>query len=155
MDELHVRDYAPSDWEALCRVHDQARLDELRLTVGVAAFRSLAETAIEEELFVGRLIVGVQAGVVAGFAAYTEAELTWLYVDPRTYRRGVGRALLRHALLDMGPEFSTVVLEGNMPALNLYLSEGFVVLERKEGRLVGHERFAAVGLVMSRKKERS
>ena len=42
------------------------------------------------------------------------------------------------------------VLEGNTPALALYLSEGFAVTQRIEGKLAGNERHDAVGLVLKR-----
>lgn len=38
---MHIRPYFPSDWPRLCTIHDAARLDELRLSVGEAAFLTL------------------------------------------------------------------------------------------------------------------
>jgi ribosomal protein S18 acetylase RimI-like enzyme len=84
-------------------------------------------------------------GRVEGFVGFQPDEVTWLYVSPARYRQGLGRALLRHALAAAGPEVRIEVLEGNDGALALYLSEGFVIIERAEGRLVGNERFAASG----------
>ncbi|MEO0374964.1 MAG: alpha/beta fold hydrolase [Cyanobacteria bacterium P01_A01_bin.17] len=40
------------------------------------------------------------------------------------------------------------VLEGNTPALKLYLSEGFKIVQRVEGKLEGNEKFAAAGLAL-------
>jgi hypothetical protein len=45
---------------------------------------------------------------------------------------------------------TTEVLVGNEPALNLYLSEGFRVLRRVDGKLTGNEIFAASGYVLQR-----
>jgi hypothetical protein len=42
------------------------------------------------------------------------------------------------------------VLVGNEAALNLYLSEGFCVLRRVDGKLVGNESFAASGYFLER-----
>ena len=75
-------------------------------------------------------------------------ELTWLYVDPQFYKQGVGRALVRHAVADSTSAMELEVLEGNTPALKLYLFEGFKVVKRIEGKLEGNEGFAAVGLVL-------
>lgn len=141
-----IRAYQPADWPRLCVIHDAARMDELRASAGTAAFLTLAETAENEGLFDARLDVMEIGGRVVGFAAFSSEELTWLYVDPAFYRRGAGRALLRHALSSAGPRFCTEVLEGNEPALRLYLSEGFEVVERVEGRMAGNEGFAATGL---------
>ena len=98
MPAIDLRPYAPSDWVAINAIHDAARLDELRASVGVEAFLSLAQTAESEGLFDGEVWVAERDGRVVGFVAFTRDELTWLYTDPAHYRRGVGRTLLLHAL---------------------------------------------------------
>lgn len=144
-----IREYVESDWPHICRIHDAARLDELRGSAGVDAFLSLERTAEGEGLFDGLLWVATVDGAVAGFAAYDDGELTWLYVDPARYRRGVGRALLRHALAEVsGEDVVTTVLDGNPAALALYLAEGFTIVETRAGRLAGNEGFAATGHIM-------
>ncbi|SFD76739.1 GNAT family N-acetyltransferase [Streptomyces aidingensis] len=147
-----VRDYRPEDWEAISRIHDAARLDELRDSVGVAAFLTLAETYEGEGLFDDRVWVAEGPRGVAGFVALAEDEITWLYVDPARYGRGAGTALLRHALAHGGPLVETTVLAGNERALRLYLREGFVIVETKEGRLAGNEVFPATGHIMERRR---
>ncbi|MFJ7057484.1 GNAT family N-acetyltransferase [Streptomyces griseobrunneus] len=153
--EVTVRPYRPEDWDAIARIHDTARLDELRGSVGVEAFLTLAETHEEEGLFDGDLWVAEARDrtgavpVVAGFAAFADAELTWLYVDPARYRQGIGRVLLRHVLeADDSARIECTVLAGNDNARALYESAGFVVVETKSGKLAGNERFAATGHVM-------
>ncbi|MDB9524786.1 GNAT family N-acetyltransferase [Oscillatoria sp. CS-180] len=79
---------------------------------------------------------------------YSDTELTWLYVNPQIYKQGFGRALVRHAIADSTSAMELEVLEGNTPALKLYLTEDFKVVKRSEGRLVGNEAFTAVGLVL-------
>ncbi len=143
-----IRPYIQADWPRLCAIHDAARLDELRPTVGEAAFLPLEQAAENEGLFDGRVDVAEVDGVVEGFIAYTDDEITWIYVNPKLYRRGIGRALVRHALAAAGPVVRLEVLEGNEAALRFYLAEGFLVVQRSEGRLAGNETFAAVGLVM-------
>lgn len=150
--ELTLRPYAESDWEAITSIHDRARLDELHCSVGVEAFLSLAATAEGEGLFEGEVWVAVDANEerVVGFVAFAADELTWLYVDPLWYRRGVGRSLLRLALARSGPVFETSVLCGNDAALQLYLDEGFEIVETKQGVLNGNERFPATGHLLRR-----
>jgi ribosomal protein S18 acetylase RimI-like enzyme len=147
---MKIRPYSPSDWPRLCEIHDAARMDELRASAGTAAFLTLQETAENEGLFDARLDVLEIDGTVAGFVAFSPEELTWLYVEPRYYRRGAGRALLRHAIANAGPRLRAEVLEGNEPALRLYLTEGFQIVERVEGRLEGNESFAAIGYRLER-----
>ncbi|QQQ02100.1 GNAT family N-acetyltransferase [Lysobacter enzymogenes] len=145
---LSIRAYRLSDWPRLCQIHDRARLDELQRSASADAFRNLARTAHSEGLFDGRLDVAEVDGVVRGFVAFQRASLNWLYVDPDSYRQGVGRALLRHALAHSGPVVSTQALLGNDPAIALYRSEGFVEIERRQGRLGGCDEFVAVGLIL-------
>jgi GNAT superfamily N-acetyltransferase len=146
---LQIRLYNPDDWNAIAAVHDRSRLDELRVTVGVEAFLSLADTADSENLFDGEVWVGCFGETIVGFvASTTEDEVTWLYVDPGYYRRGVGRALLRHAISRCGKRVHTTALEGNERALQLYLSEGFRIIKTMSGRLNGHEQFPATGHIL-------
>ena len=145
---VNTRPYQSTDWSRLCEIHDAARLDELSLTVGTEAFLSLEQTAESEGLFDDKLVVAEVDGVVQGFVVYSDAELTWLYVDPQFYKKGVGRSLVRHAIADSTSAMELELLEGNTPALKLYLSEGFKVIKRIEGQLEGNEDFAAVGLVL-------
>jgi GNAT superfamily N-acetyltransferase len=145
MSELVIRDYAPSDWMRMCAIHDAARLIELRASAGEAAFLTLEQTFEAEGLFDGDVAVAELDDDLAGFVAWTDDALTWLYVDPGLHRRGIGRALLRYALAGAAPGFTTEVLVGNDKALALYLSEGFVIAEKVDGRLEGNEGFAASG----------
>ena len=147
---INVRPYESTDWSRLCEIHDASRLDELALTVGTDAFLTLEQTADNEGLFDNKLFVAEVDNVVQGFIAYRDEELAWLYVDPRFYRKGVGRALVQHAVANSAPKMEIELLEGNTPALELYLSEGFKVIKRVEGQLVGNEEFAAAGLVLRR-----
>ncbi len=145
---VSIRNYRAADWQHLCTIHDMARRDELACTVGVAAFRCLEDTFDDEGLFDDDLVVAELGDVVSGFVAFNQFEVTWLYVHPAYYRRGVGRALLRYVLQQSSSSIRIELLEGNTPAQQLYASEGFVVTERREGKLIGNESFSAAGLVL-------
>lgn len=147
-----IREYRPEDWPRLCKIHDAARLDELRCSVGEAAFLTLEQTAENEGLFDDSLVVADVSGRVEGFVAFSRDELTWLYVDPGVYRCGIGRTLLRYAIEHAGDRISTEVLVGNEPALQLYLSEGFSITQTINGRLCGNDAFAASGYVLERRQ---
>ncbi len=148
---MPVRQYDTTDWARLCAIHDAARRDELAASGLLEAFLTLEQTAEGEGLFAGTVLVfDDEEGDVQGFVAFTEDELTWLYVDPIAYRRGIGRTLLREAIARCGGRLTTEVLVGNDAALSLYLSEGFVVDSRVDGRLTGNEGFAASGHVLRR-----
>jgi ribosomal protein S18 acetylase RimI-like enzyme len=167
-----IRRDAPADWDRLRAIHDRARVDELRGSVDPAAFLSLEDTYEGEGLFDGEVWVaetqveaqaesqaGIQADAAAGpdpevvgFVALADDEVTWLCVDPERTRWGIGRALLRHALgrCDADAEVEVTVLSGNAPAVALYLSVGFAIVETRAGKLSGNEAFPATGHIMRR-----
>ncbi len=147
---VHVRPYAPADWEAIVDIHDTARMDELRSSVGVEAFLDLASTYESEGLFAGEVWVAELDGQVAGFLALSDDEVTWTYVHPRFYRRGVGTALLRQVTEGSARRLELTVLDGNVAARRLYERAGFVVEETRTGPLVGNEAFTATGHIMFR-----
>ena len=151
---IEIRPYEATDWDTIARIHDLARLEELRRSVGVEAFLSLEETAEPEGLFSGEVWVALSGGAVAGFGALDADEVTWLYVDPHRARTGIGRSLLRHLVERGGNRIEASVLAGNDPAILLYESEGFVIQETKSGRLVGNEAFDATGHIMVLQKNR-
>lgn len=139
---ITIRGYETRDWERIQAIHDEARRRELALAGLEAAFLPLAVAAEREGLFDYQLAVAELDGAVAGFAAYTEEELAWLYVDQAMGRRGVGRALARHALERAGRPVSVEVLQGNEPALALYRSLGFRDVETATGHMPGNEAFS-------------
>ncbi len=149
---IQLRPYTPEDWDAIATIHDRARLDELRASVGIEAFLSLADTAESEELFAGEVWVACNETTVLGFVAFAEDEITWLYVCPDHYRRGIGRRLLQEAITRCGSAIQTSVLSGNDAALQLYLSEGFQIIETKTGKLNGNEQFPATGHILELNK---
>lgn len=147
---MKIRAYRESDWPRLCEIHDAARRDELSSSGLLEAFLRLEQAAEGEGLFDATVVVADSDGVVKGFAAFLDSELTWLYCHPTSYRQGVGRALLRYVIDACGGALYAEVLVGNQAALNLYLSEGFRVLRKVDGKLAGNEAFAASGYFLER-----
>ena len=87
------------------------------------------------------LYVAEMDGEVVGFAACTEEELAWLYIDPDHMRQGIGRSLSRHAM-DCFPGICYIeALKGNEPARSLYESMGFTVVGTEAGQMPGNEAF--------------
>lgn len=142
MAEIRIRDYEERDWRRLCEIHDPARRMELQLAGLSDAFLPLTIAAVREGLFDYAVRVAEMAGEVVGFAAFSDEELAWLYVDPAHMRQGVGEALARRAMAEI-PERPILleVLAGNDPARRLYEKLGFAVRETVAGRMPGNEAF--------------
>ena len=81
-------------------------------------------------------------GALVGFVAFTQDELSWLYVDPQFYGEGVGTALITEALRQAGSSLSTEVLVGNKAAIAVYRKAGFLEVGHASGQMPGNERFS-------------
>lgn len=139
---MKVRDYRDSDWARICKIHDLARMDELREAGLVEAFLPLEIAAEKEGLFEYEILVAERNEEVLGFVAYNQEELAWLYVDPSCYRTGVG-GLLAKTVLGMREEGICIeVLQGNNAAVDFYKSIGFVETKVVSGRMPGNEQYA-------------
>ncbi len=145
---MKIRPYQKADWARLCEIHDRSRLDELRGSVDLAAFLTLEQTAENEGLFDDQLLVAELENRVVGFIAFDPSEITWLYVDPGYYRKGIGRKLIQTAIDNCGNKITIEVLTGNLPALKLYQSFGFQITETRKGQLTGNETFDAEGYIL-------
>ena len=140
---LAIRPYRPEDFPGIERVHDRARRVELRYAGLEDAFLPLHIAAEREDLFAyPGLFVAELGGEIAGFAACTQEELAWLYVDPAHARKGIGRALAEHALQRFPGIRRVEVLSGNAPAQALYARLGFVTAATERGRMPGNEAFS-------------
>lgn len=149
MKPILIRPYQPEDWPRIEAIHDSARKLELELAGLSEAFVPLKLAADREGLFDYRLHVAVVDGIVTGFAAHSEDELAWLYVDPAHTRQGIGRALVQYALGQMTARPVTIeVLQGNLPAQTLYERMGFRMEETLSGVMPGNEAFPVTVHVM-------
>ena len=124
-----IRPYRDADWPRLCAIHDAARQTELALAGLPDAFLPLEIAAQREGLFSYTLRVAELDGQAAGFAAFTNDELAWLYVDPALARRGVGRALMARLLEDRRTEALTV--NAAPYAVEIYRRLGFRPTDRE------------------------
>ena len=138
---MKIRKYLEKDWSRICHIHDLARLDELRGASLEDAFLPLEVASKNENIFEYDLLVAEHNGVVAGFIAYDEEEIAWLYVDPTLYRIGIGKALVNTVIEASSSAFTIEVLKGNSAALQFYLNAGFSMVETHSGVMPGNEKF--------------
>lgn len=109
-------------WEASVRAtHDflpEAYISELRP-------RLLNEwlPAVDLRVFVGN------DGVILGFSGVSEDKLEMLFIAPETRGKGVGKALLAHAIAEMGVRLVDVN-EQNVQAVGFYAHAGFETFAR-------------------------
>jgi len=68
-------------------------------------------------------------GALLGFAGVHEGKLEMLFIDPARRGTGVGKALLAHAITELGVR-EVDVNEQNPQAVGFYLHQGFQVVGR-------------------------
>jgi ribosomal protein S18 acetylase RimI-like enzyme len=146
--DILLRKYKYSDWEAISKIHDEARLDELRGTIDLNAFIPLSTAAFNEGLFNGEIIIAEIENEVAGFIGFNNKTIDWLYVSPSHYKKGIGTALIEHALSKVKDEIRIAVFKNNLPALNLYRKMGFTEERTFKGPMIGAEEFEAEGIAL-------
>jgi GNAT superfamily N-acetyltransferase len=128
-----IREAGPADARAIAEVHVRAWR---------AGYRGLLPDSLLDALSVedrarawsarigageGLTLVAAPEGVVAGFVTLVDREIAALYVHPDRWRQGLGAALLREALTELGEGEAVVwVLAGNSGALRFYERSGFV-----------------------------
>ncbi len=145
---IKLRKYKTSDWEAISKIHDKARLDELRGSVDVNAFIPLKKAAFAEGLFGGDIIIAECESEVAGFIGYNKKTIDWLYVSPSHYRKGIGKMLIEYVLEKSDGEIRIAVLKNNNASLNLYKKMGFKEERTFKGPMIGAEQYEAEGIAM-------
>ena len=151
MPDIKIRPYASSDFEAIAGIHDASRRAELSMASLEDAFLPFSIAAEREDFFdYPHIDVALVNGCAAGFCAYTEDELAWLYVSPEMMRRGIGKRLVENALNTESGIKSIEVLCGNEPARKLYESFGFCVQETARGAMPGNESFQVEAYCMRR-----
>jgi ribosomal protein S18 acetylase RimI-like enzyme len=124
-----IRPYRNDDWEAIRRIYDAAKPDEMRGSIqNLSAILPLAEDTRRLLLFrESNITVAEDADQVIGFAGHKENYISWMFVHPRHRRKGVAIALLREMLPRLGRPVTLNVGKNNIPAGRLYEELGFVV----------------------------
>ena len=139
--EIFIRPRIDTDWSALCRIHDLARVLEIGSVCPRDAILSMEQAAVEDRFFDDQTFVactGSPQGPVAGFISIRVPEITWLYVDPALHRRGIGRKLMQHVLPLLGPDAFLLVITENPKGIAFYSTFGFIPAARFPGDAHGH-----------------
>jgi N-acetylglutamate synthase-like GNAT family acetyltransferase len=148
MHQLTIRPAVPTDQKVLEAVQWRASLNNPGDREALLANPDAIELSLEQ-IEVGGVFIAEEEGSILGFAAILprddgDSELDALFVEPRTWRRGVGRALVEHCCLAATVSGATAIhVVGNPHAEGFYEACGFKQVGRKQMRF-------GVGLLMKR-----
>jgi N-acetylglutamate synthase-like GNAT family acetyltransferase len=148
MRQFTIRPAVPADQKVLEAVQWRASLNNPGDREALLANPDAIELSLEQ-IEVGGVFIAEEEGSVMGFAAILsrddgDSELDALFVEPRTWRRGVGRALVERCCLASKVSGATAInVVGNPHAEGFYEACGFKQIGKKKMRF-------GVGLLMKR-----
>jgi putative acetyltransferase len=135
---MNIRPYETDDWAAVCDIWNRGKPDEFRGTCDLRAIVPLEQDASMQKLFhESTVFVGEVTTSIVGFAGFRGDVITWLFIDPQSYRSGYGTALLTFVLERIGARARLNVGAGNTAAIRLYEKHGFAITKRFEGNYNG------------------
>ncbi len=137
-EELVIRRFRASDWDAVCGNYDAAKPDELQGVVAATAIPALQDDPHMCSLFdASAVVVAEWRDQVLAFAGNRQSHIAWLFVHPLYRRRGLAKALLRCVLADIDGSVTLNVAKSNLAARNLYAGFGFFVEREFDGAFNG------------------
>ena len=128
----HLRAAEAADGDAIVAIFQSARAAAL-------AYLPILHTDAEDRAFFGGLIatgdvtVAVDHERVVGFIALGAASIEHLYVEPGSWRRGVGSLLVHHAQALRPAGLDLWVFQRNRAAIAFYESHAFTIAETTTG----------------------
>ena len=84
-EEVIIRKYKNTDYVQLCKVHDEARMQELIVGNAVDLYAPLEVAIYKEELFSETIYVAEVNNRIIGFVAFKENELGYIYAVSYTH----------------------------------------------------------------------
>ncbi len=135
-EEVIIRKYKNIDYVQLCKVHDQARMQELIIGNAVDLYAPLEVTVYKEELLSETIYVAEIDSQVVGFVAFRKNELGYIYVLNEFQGKGIGGKLLDTVIPYLERPAFLEVFPTNLKAKRLYRSRGFV--EETKEKMILH-----------------
>jgi putative acetyltransferase len=98
----------------------------------------LAEDPEAEDIHRSHKLVACEGERAVGFIGVDGTYISYLYVEPDHYGRGIGRRLLRLGVGLTGPAAHTTALAAKARAIVLFESEGFRAVRTFDGQNAGY-----------------
>lgn len=125
---MRIRKYQPSDFDQVCKIMDQGRMQELRNEHLEAVFISLKNAPYLKYFLSCDIYVAEKENQIIGFIGCGRHRIEFLYVDPAFQDQGAGTALMEFALKKMPRPVKLAVFTDNLVAKKLYEKFGFRVV---------------------------
>jgi|APSaa5957512576_1039674.scaffolds.fasta_scaffold163624_1 ribosomal protein S18 acetylase RimI-like enzyme len=137
---MKIRPYKNQDWEAVNKIYNLAKPDEMKGSVDLRALIPLEDDKNNLKLFHdSRIIVVEERELILGFGGYRLNYISWLFVHPDHRRKGVGQMLLNQVLSRLAGTIKLNVAKNNIAAKKLYEKHGFKIEREFVGNFNGFE----------------
>lgn len=148
--EIKIREYNTQDWPEILLLFSAAKRDELKgavdpnQIVGLEDDKVLLNSFHESNIFVAENSQGI-----IGCVGNKENLISFLFVDPRYYRKGIASGMLKFILAKCKNPW-LITAKNNTPAISLYKSFGFSIVEEFTGNYNDIKRVQVLKLVLNK-----
>ncbi|MTI56277.1 GNAT family N-acetyltransferase [Geosporobacter ferrireducens] len=134
-----LRKYREEDWEVILNIFLRAKPDEMRGSCGIEDIVPLdKDENLLRSFRNSTIIIAEHEGKVVGYVGYESNSLiSFLFVDPSYYQKGIGTELLTRILSEVGEKAWLLVAKNNIAATKLYFEHGFRTVEEFIGKYNG------------------
>ena len=151
--QFEIRKYNTQDWSEIVRLFNAAKPDELKGSVeadqivGLEHDYVLLNSFRESNIFVAEI-----NQEIIGYVGNHGNLISFLFVDPRYYRKGIGSELLRFIMPYAGKDAWLLTAKSNVPAISLYKSFGFSIVDEFLGNYNDIKRVKVLRLALMKTK---
>lgn len=130
---VKLRPATVADATAIARIHSDARRHAMPYLPELHSDDETEAWVRDIVLPAQDVVVAIIDTQVAGYIAVDGTTVEALYVDPAHQRRGVGSALLHHAMSESGGSLDLWTFQRNTGARRFYEAHGFHAVEFTDG----------------------
>ncbi|MFS0724118.1 N-acetyltransferase [Paenibacillus sp. 1P07SE] len=136
---MRIRPVLPADIPRLVELWELCS-QAAHAFIPASYWHSQREAMAEQYLPAAETYVLELDGVPAGFISLVDSRVAALFVDQASQGKGLGKALLRHAMT-LRPKLDLQVYQKNEAAVNFYTTQGFAVVEECTDPHTGEEEY--------------
>lgn len=126
---MKIRKYQSNDFEQVCKVMDEGRMQELRNENLESVFIALKDAPYLKYFLSCNIYVAEKDEQVMGFIGCGRHRIEFLYIDPAFQGQGIGTELMSFVLNELPRPVKLAVFTNNQAAKNLYKKFGFKVID--------------------------
>jgi len=124
---MSIRQYKPSDFNALARIYNASRPDEFYAEHRSFTLKAWVEDEYMMSILADSTLYVYEQEEVLGFCGFTGQRINWLFVEPNSRGKKIGEQLLLHLLTKLNQGATLSVWHSNQRAKSLYLKHGFEI----------------------------